>query len=208
MGRDVAFGLALALFLLRDGRALASRPRAALGAAPLWLAAAAACGLLAERLSAPAAESWIRDARIWLPAALIHVAFALRAAKLAGRGQPPAWSVLAPSPVWCVAVVGGLRRALVGWHGWTGWSVGLAFGCAYCAVAALVALALRDRRDPRPALRLAAASHCSALLLIPVAAVAKETVRFHGVDWRVTAAVLAGVGAMLASSFAWHRRRR
>ncbi len=202
-----ALACAMGIFLLRDAYALASRPRAASGAAALWFAAAAGCGLLAERLSDSAAESWIRDARIWLPAAVIHVGLAIRAARLAGRGKPPSWSVLAPSPVWCFAVVWFVRQALVIWHGWTGWSAGLVFGCAYSAMAILIAFAFRARRDPRQALQLAAVSHCSALLLIPVAAVAKETVPLHGGDWRVTSAVLAGVGAILVSSFAWHRRR-
>lgn len=206
MDIKLLLGAALALLCVRDAKLIASRPRLAFAFAPLVLIASAGCGLLAERLAATEAEAWLRDPRLWLPATAIHALLALLAIGRGRRQRPPNWIAIAPTPIFCIGIVGATRLALVYIDGASGLAAGLLLGLAYgISAAALATWAGLRQRGPAP-LRFAAVSHFSALLLIPAAGLDRP-LDIQGVDWRVTGIVLAAVGAFVGASFVWHRHR-
>lgn len=207
MDSTIMFGGALALFCLRDARLVALRHRLFIASMAMSLAAAAGCGLVAERLSAQGADAWLRDERFWIPAALIHAALAIHALQSARSGKPARWVSLLPAPVWCVAIIGASRTGLAGTQELTGLAVGLALGAAYVCAVGVVAKICRETRNAAPAHRFASVSHLSAFLLVPAAAILDRPLAVHGVDSRTTAIVLCCVGAILAASFGWHRAR-
>lgn len=207
MDRTLLFAAAAALLCLRDARLLASRPRLGFGFAASVIVAAAACGMLAETLSAAEARGWLADPRFWLPAAATHAALAAWAGVRSLRSKGADWLSLAPVPVWAVAATGTARLALVRIDGVDGVWVGAGLGVAYClAVGAILAVG-RLRGDARSALRFAVASHVSAVLLIPAAAALDRPFDVQAVDVRATAWVLAGTLLAIGSSFLWHRFR-
>ena len=201
------FGIALALFCMRDGRLVALRPRLFATSLAMVLAVAAGCGLVAERLSVQTADAWLRDERFWIPAAMIHAALALLALRPPRSGKPADWVSLLPAPVWCVAIVGASRTGLAETRELTGLTLGLGLGVAYACAVALVAALYRSRANAEAALRFASVTHLSAFLLIPAAAVLDRPLAVQAVDWRTSAIVLCCLGAIVAASFVWHRVR-
>lgn len=199
-------GVASAIQCVRDAKLIASRPRLAVASVPLLLIATGCCGLLAERLSATEAETWLRDPRLWLPSTALHVLLALWAFRRGQRQRPADLISAAPTPVFCIGAAGAARLALVHIDGVSGLAVGLLFGLAYgVSVAALATWTGLTRRGLDP-LRFAAVSHFSSLLLIPAAGLDRP-LELQGVDWRATGAVLMLVGSLVAGSYCWHRRR-
>ena len=206
MDTKLLLGAALAILCVRDAKLVASRRRLAVAFVPLVLIVAACCGFFAERLSATEAEAWLRDSRLWLPAIATHALLALWSVGRGRRQRPADWISVAPTPIFCVAIVGAARLALVQIDGASGLAVGLVFGLAYgTSVAGLATWGGLTRRGLAP-LRFAAVSHFSALLLIPAAGLDRP-LDLQGVDWRVTGAVLAVVGSLVGASFFWHRHR-
>ena len=206
MDIKLLLGAALVLLCVRDAKLVASRRRLAVAFVPLVLIVAAGCGLLAERLSATEAEAWLRDPRLWLPASAMHALLALWTIGRGRRQRPADWISVAPTPMFCIGIVGAARLALVHIDGASGVAVGLGCGLAYgTLVAGLVSWGGLTRRGLAP-LRFAAVSHFSALLLIPAAGLDRP-LELQGVDWRVTGAVLAAVGSLVGASYFWHRHR-
>ena len=208
MDRSLLFGAAVMIICVRDARLLASRPRLSIAYAPIVLGAAIACGMLAETLSAAEADAWLRDARFWLPAASAHVLLSYWSERLSRRRTSADWITVLPAPVWGVGMIAVGRLVLTDVDGLTGSAVGLATGMAYVLLVGCLALLGWFDASPAGALRFAAISHLSALLLIPVAVALERPIEMQSVDWRVTALVAAFVGLLLAASFVWHRSRR
>ena len=207
MDRTLLFGAAVLLFCVRDGRLVGSRPIMSVSAFPTLLAAAAGCGLVAERISADEATAWLTDVRFWVPAALLHALLSFRSARLGRMNKQVDWISLLPAPVWLVAMTGGARAALAWIDGVTGVTVGLVLGAAYLAAAGSLALLGRFDRAPRAALRLASVTHISAILLVPAATVLDRPLSSQPIDWFVTTIVIGSVALILGLSFAWHRFR-
>ena len=207
MDRTLLFGAAVALSCVRDARLIATRRRLAAVLSPVALAAAAGCGLVAERLSAADADRWMGDSRFWLPAVLLHATLSLHAARKSRLEGPAGLISVLPTPVWCVAMTGAARIALVRIDGAMGLSTGLALGAAYLVATALIAVLGRARANPRTALRFAAATQISAILLVPAATVLDRSIEGQPVDWLVSGVVISLVALIMALSFAWHRRR-
>ena len=207
MDRSLLFGAAVMIICVRDARLLASRPRLSIAYVPMVLAAAVACGMLAESLSAAEADAWLRDARFWLPAASTHVFLSYWSERLGRRGTSADWIAVLPAPVWGVGMIAVGRLVLTDVDGLTGPAIGLAMGIAYVLLVSSVALLRWFDASPAAALRFAAISHLSALLLIPVAVALERPIEIQTVDWRVTALVGVFVGLLLAVSFIWHRSR-
>lgn len=206
MDTKLLLGAALAILCVRDAKLVASRRRLAVAFVPLVLIVAACCGLVAERLSAAEAEAWLRDPRLWLPATAMHALLALWTMGRGRRQRPADLISVAPTPIFCIGIVGAARLALVHIDGASGLTVGLGCGLAYgTLVAGLATWRGLTRRGLTP-LRFAAVSHFSALLLIPAAGLDRP-LDLQGVDWRVTGAVLAVVGSLVGASFFWHRHR-
>lgn len=206
MDFKLLLGAALALLCLRDAKLIASGRRLAVAFVPFVLIVSAGCGLLAERMSAKEAEAWLRDPRLWLPAIAMHALLALWAIGRGRQQRPADWISVAPTPIFCIGIVGAARLALVHIDGASGLAAGLSLGVAYgILVAALATWTGLARRGLAP-LRFAAVSHFSALLLIPAAGLDRP-LDLQGVDWRVTGVVLAVVGSLVGASFFWHRHR-
>lgn len=207
MDRSLLFGVAVMIICVRDARLLASRPRLSIAYAPIVLGAAVVCGMLAETLSAAEADAWLRDARFWLPAASAHVVLSYWSERLGRRRTIADWITVLPAPVWGVGMIAVGRVVLTDVDGLTGTAVGLAMGVAYVLLVGFLALVGWFGSSPAGALRFAAISHLSALLLIPVAVALERPIEIQTVDWRVTALVAVFVGLLLAVSFVWHRSR-
>ena len=195
------------ILCVRDARLLASRPRLLIMYAPIVLAAAVGCGMLAETLSASEADAWLSDARFWLPAAAVHALLAYLSERRVRRGRGVDLIAVLPAPVWGVGVIGAGRLTLTHVDGLTGASVGLALGAAYVLTVGCLTLSRWFDASPAVALRFAAISHVSALLLIPVAVALQRRIEIQAVDWRITVLVGGVVGLVLAVSFFWHRSR-
>lgn len=207
MDRSLLFGAVVMIICVRDARLLASRPRLSFAYVPIVLGAAVVCGMLAETLSAAEADAWLRDARFWLPAASTHVLLSYWSERLGRRGTRADWIAVFPAPVWGVGMIAVGRLVLTDVDGLTGPATGLAMGIAYVLLVGSLALLGWFDAGPASALRFAAISHLSALLLIPVAVALERPIEIQTVDWRVTALVGVFVGLLLAVSFIWHRSR-
>lgn len=207
MDHSLLFGAAVMIISVRDARLLASRPRLSIAYAPIVLGAAVVCGMLAETLSADEADAWLRDARFWLPAASAHVVLSYWSEKLGRRRASADWITVLPPPVWGVGMIAVGRLVLTGVDGLTGTAVGLGMGIAYVLLVGCLAFLGWFDASPVGALRFAAISHLSALLLIPVAVALERPIEIQTVDWRVTALVAVFVGLLLGVSFVWHRSR-
>ena len=208
MDRTLLFGAAVALFAIRDARLLASKPRICFAILPLLVALSIGCGLIAERLSASEALAWLSDVRFWVPATLLHVALAYWSARRSHRTKPVDLISALPTPVWAVVMIGCAREALARAANSTGLSVGIVLGSAYLLAVGLAFGISRPSRNDSAALRLAAVTHISALLLIPGATMLNRPLAVQPVDWPATGAVITGVTLLLTLSFAWHRLRR
>lgn len=208
MDERLLFGAATALFCVRDARLLRSKPGLVWATVPVTVFFAACCGLAAERLSLADAETWRQDWRLWIPATLTHFLLGLVALRSASPNRAALWQVLMPPPVSLVAATGAARLILAQTDGVTGAPVGLGLGLAYLAAVGAVTTLLRRTDSLTQTLRYASTTHISAVLLLPVATVLDRPVLAQPIDWPVTGAVLAGIAAVLAASFAWHRARR
>ncbi len=208
MDRSLFFCAAVVLFLVRDGRLLAARPRLGAAFVLIVLGTASACGAVADILSAHQAQELLQNPKCWIPAAAIHAGLSYWSGRRGRREYPVDWLSMLPSPVWVIALVGGSRMALTYANSLTGVPVGVLLGAAYAlAVLALSRSAWRASSS-RSALRLASVTHVSALLLIPAAAILDRPLAPQMIDWRVTATVLSSVVLLVALSFAWHRHRQ
>ena len=139
---------------------------------------------------------------------LLHALLASLAARRFRRGEAANWIAVAPTPITCIGLTLLSRTVLVHWDGVDGAVVGLLLGTGYGLVAGALAWALRSRRNGPAALRFACLTHLSALMLVPASAVLDRPLDVQPVDWEKTALVLAGVGALVAGSYFWHRYRR
>jgi len=96
------------VFLARDALLLAQARR---GSLALYASGAtavfAALGFAAESVSRDHAFAWLRDARVWIPAVVIHVVYWL-GTFLARRGRfLPSWVLLVlPSPIYLFSAGG------------------------------------------------------------------------------------------------------
>ena len=208
MDRTLLFGAAVALFAFRDARLLVCRPRLCFAILPLIVAMSIGCGLVAERLSSSEATAWLSDGRFWIPAALIHVAFAYRSARRSRLVKPVDLVSSVPPPVWWVALTGAAREVLARVPDTTGLLVGLSLGCAYLLAVGVAFATLRPRQDHPTALRFAAVTHICALLLVPGAAILDRPLSTQPVDWPATGVVMTALTLLLTLSFVWHRLRR
>lgn len=196
------------MFLVRDMRLTAARPRLAIAFACFAVSSATVCGAVAERLSAAEAQAWLADPRCWITAVGVHAALAFRSGRRALRGLSADWLSVFPAPVWMIAIVGASRTALT-WLAWpTGPEVGALLGVGYSLLAVSAGLALRARCRPSATLRFASATHGSALLLVPAAVALHRPSAPTAIDWGISAAVLSLVATLVAASFAWHRYGR
>ena len=207
MDRSLLFGAVVLILCIRDARLLASRPRLSIAYVPMLLGTTVGCGMFAETLSASEADAWLRDVRFWLPAASIHVVLSYWSERRGRLGRSADWLAILPAPVWSVGMIAVGRLALTHVDGLTGVAVGLVMGTAYVLVVGSLALCGWFDKSSAAALRFAAISHLSALLLIPVAVALERPIEIQTVDWRVTALVAGFVGLLLAVSFFWHRSR-
>lgn len=208
MDREWIYGMAVVLFLVRDCRLLTARPGFRPVLVPVDAAIAAACGAAAENLSRQAAQEWIQEPERWIGAVCIHAFAGWRASRLGRLGKPINLLAFFPGPIWMLAMVSGCHFVLTYVSGLTGLQVGLMLGGAYGLAAVAVSLSGWGVRKPPAAYRFSAATHGTAVLLILAATALHRPLTPQAVDWPVTVAVLGAVAAVVAASFAWHRRAR
>ncbi len=210
----IFFGLVL--FALRDTLGLAAFGnrglRLAYGAS--LLAAGAILGTVAEQLSAADAQTLLNEPVAWAGAIAAHgllwVLFE-RARRSDRYLSWPAWLFAIPAPL-LLYVAGAATWQALRLSNLPGVVAGALIMAAYGATVLVAAFAVRRwaKRDAGPgaALRFAAVSNLSALLLVllPHAREVRPDLALH-VDWGESLAVLAVVSSMVGISFLVARRR-
>ena len=195
------------LICIRDARLVSHRPKLAWWWIPSGLAASAACGFLAERISADEARALLLDPRIWGLAVALHAGSGIWTAYCSRQGRQVDWVSLCPTAISCVAWTGAVRETLVRVDGVPGVLAGVAAGALCLGLSVLLARFNRGK-SVENALRFSAMSHVSAVVLIPASAVLDRPIGAHPVNWPATGTVLPAVLALICLSFAWHRRRQ
>lgn len=208
MDRDWLLIGAIAVLAVRDALALAPRPRLALLFTIVVLGVGLIAGAAAAQLSSAEADEWLTNPAVYGGALLVHVALALwsltRSTTTPRAGRPE----LLPSPVFAISLILISRLILERTNALSGLETGGLVSISYLIVVAVSAAGLRNIADKLPTTKLAAASHFTAILLVPssgfsTAGVAEQVPISATSDWRAA----IGIAVFLAISFAWHRYR-
>jgi hypothetical protein len=212
--------LGLVLFLARDALLLGSReagsvlkPAAAYTA--VFVAGFACLGAAADFVSRDQALSLLRDARLWVPAVLLHAilcALFLRARNGLHGHRRAVWLILIPAPVFLYCAGGLCWLALTSGSSLGTATAGALLGCAWVALVIAGALWMRGRGSAAAAtavLDFAAAANLSAILLLPLQQRSEQSVLAeNAVEWQTSAMALAATAGLIGASFLYHRLRR
>lgn len=212
--------LGIVLFLTRDLTLLGSirqpRPfgRMALAYGLVFTALFTALAVAAQFVSRDQALSLLRDARLWVPASLIHallfiVSLRWRTAKTNGT----LWPLLLPTPVFLYCAAGLCWMVLRSTTALEPLAAGAMLGVAWTisAVAgAWCARKLRNRESSDKAVfDFAAASHLSAILLLPFQQFStKSALTETELPSGSSSMALAATVGLIGASFLFHRLRR
>lgn len=216
MERSWLFVGAVAVFAVRDALAAASRPRAAYAFAALTLLAGLAAGGLGAALSAAEIDDWLARPAFWAGGLALHAGLALWSLRRAGNAAAGGLVEMLPSPVFAVALVLIVRLALERTNALSGLQAGAAAAAAYLLLAAALAAVFRKTAGARSGrFRLAALSHLTAFLLVPLSAVStgagnaqtQGNAAAPGGEAGSAWAAALGVASVTALSFAWRRFR-
>lgn len=210
MDHRIVFAAVYLLFLVRDTRLIADRPRLFWGYAPILFITTVACAMTAESLSYDEVLGLAKNSRFLIFGVLIHGIQAARSFQRCRRGENPGWRAFAPGPMLCVTFISTSHFALAQIDGSTGLAVGLGLGAAYGALLGLLFPARGWVQTLMPAnpLRFVAFSHFASMLLVAVLALPEVPVGRQAVDWMITGLVLGAVALLFGASFAWHRLRQ
>ncbi|MEX2301217.1 MAG: hypothetical protein WD733_09785 [Bryobacterales bacterium] len=212
--------LGLALFLTRDALLLGSRvPGAALKAtvayAAVFLAVFVLLGAAADFVSRDQALSLLRDARLWIPATLVHAALCiafLRARNKTGPSNRAVWLILVPAPVFLYCAGGLCWLAITSGRVFDAAAAGGLLGCAWVALViagARWARRLGSARSPAAILDFAAAANLSAILLLPLHQQSEQSaLAENALQWQTSVMALAATAGLIGASFLFHRLRR
>jgi hypothetical protein len=213
--------LGVVLFLARDVVLLSALPRdAALKTiaayAAVFLAVFLALGTIADFVSRDEALRLLRDARLWIPAVLLHallwIAFASARNKRNARSRV-FWLVLVPAPVFLYCAGGLCWLALTRGGTFDAATTGGLLGCLWVAVIAACSWRVRQHGTAESrtgaSLDLAAAANLSAILLLPLHSYSQQSALAEtAFQWRASALPLAATAGLIGASFLFHRLRR
>lgn len=212
--------LGLALFFARDALLLGSLKagsvlKLTLAYAVVFAALFAALGAAADFISRNQALGLLRDARLWIPAILVHAALCaafLRARRNGNGKQRAVWLILMPAPVFVYCAGGLCWLALTSSGSLNATTTGALLGCAW--VAFVIAGSRWVRRLGSSTSRVAildfaAAANLSAILLLPLQQRSEQSVLAdNAVEWQTSAMALAATAGLIGASFLFHRLRR
>lgn len=213
--------LGLVLFLARDALLLSALPPTAalktiVAYAAVFLGGFVALGAVADFISRNEALRLLRDARLWIPAVLLHgllwLAFATAKNKENARRRV-FWLVLLPAPVFLYCAGGLCWLALTRGGAFDAVTTGALLGCLWIAVIAACSWRVRQlgtgetRTDA--SLDFAAAANLSAILLLPLHQYSQQSALAEtAFEWRASATALAATAGLIGASFLFHRLRR
>jgi hypothetical protein len=213
--------LGLVLFLARDVLLLSALQRSAalkttVVYAAVFVAVFLALGTAADFVSRDEALRLLRDARLWIPAVLLHgllwLAFSGAKNKENARRRV-FWLVLFPAPVFLYCAGGLCWLALTRGGAFDAATTGGLLGCLWIAVVAACSWRVRQlgtgetRTDA--SLDFAAAANLSAILLLPLHQYSQQSALAQtAFQWRTSVLALAATAGLIGASFLFHRLRR
>ncbi len=214
MERSWLFVGAVAVFAARDAWIVGARPpRLGYAFAAVTLLAGLAAGGLGAALSAAEVEAWLAHPAFWAGGLALHAALAFRSLRRAGKAAAGGLAEMLPSPVFAVGLVLLARAVLERTNALGGLEAGCAVAAGYLLLTAALSAGFGKIRRDGAVSRLAAWSHLTAVLLVPLSAAANGagTVQGKGAapawgsgaDW----AAALGVASVTALSFCWRRYR-
>ncbi len=208
MAHTIPFVLVCILFLVRDARLVASRPRLFFACVPIILATIIGCATVAESLSVTEVRQLTQDHRYWTVAVVVDGFQLFRSLRLSRLGAPADWGLLLPGAVVCLALVNLCHFVLTRVDGGTGMDIGLAVGSAWVLAVGLIQRVRVLRTDPRPSIRFVTVAHFVALASVPALALPETASGTLTFDWIATGGVLGAVVLLVGASVVWHQLRR
>ncbi len=213
MDRSWLFVGAIAVFAVRDAWTVGLRPRPAYAFVAVTLLAGLAAGGLGAALSAAEVDAWLSHPAFWGSGLAAHAGLALWSLRRAGNAAAGGLVESLPSPVFAVALVLIVRLALERTNALGGWAAGAAAAVGYLLLVAALGVGFKKIGGAGSGPRLAASSHLTAVLLVPLSAVSSGAETAQGSaaapgggaveSW----AAALGVALVTALSFGRHRRR-
>jgi hypothetical protein len=212
--------LGLALFLARDALLLGSLLagsvlKLTVAYAAVFAAVFFSLGAAADFVSRDQALGLLRDARLWIPAIVVHAALCAAFLKARGREsgkQRTVWLILVPAPVFLYCAGGLCWLAITSSRVFDAAAVGALLGCAWVALViagSRWARRLGSSRSPAAILDLAAAANLSAILLLPLHQQSEQSaLAENAAQWQNSAMALAATAGLIGASFLFHRLRR
>ena len=212
--------LGSALFLTRDALLLGSRTAAAafrvtVAYAVVSLAVFVSLGAAADFVSRDQALSLLRDARLWIPAILVHAALCiafLRARNKTGASNRALWLILPPAPVFLYCAGGLCWLAITSSSVLDAATAGALLGCVWVALViagSRWARRLGSARSPASVFDFAAAANLSAILLLPLHQQSEQSaLAQNAIQWQTSVMALAATAGLIGASFLFHRLRR
>jgi hypothetical protein len=211
--------LGLVLFFARDALLLSSLKQGSIlkptGAyAVVFVAAFLSLGAAADFVSRDQAVGLLRDARLWVPAMLVHAALCvafLRARSKKHTRNRAVWLILVPAPV-LLYCAGGLCWLALASGPLDAPTTGALLGVTWVALVIAGARWARRRNSATSStaiLDFAAAANLSAILLLPLHQYSQQSgLLGNAFQWQTSAMALAATAGLIGASFLYHRLRR
>lgn len=214
--------LGLVLFFVRDVLLLSSfrergsflKATATYGA--IFVAVFVLLGTAADFVSREEALKLLGDARLWIPAVLLHSALWFGFFKAKRDPRARRWSLaltLVPAPVFVYCAAGLCWLTLASSHRLGGTTAGALLGVAWAALTAAGSWWARKfgKAEPQAGaiLDFASAANLSAILLLPLHQQSQQSALVENAFQGKTAAMaLAATAGLIGASFLFHRLRR